>query len=241
MYVNPNRPNTALLLFLRSVREEATVKQFSYVRGFRNNLKLIRLLNQRLKKAATQTGLPTFIIPGKIQKGQSFGERLANAFQQVFEAGFEKVIAIGNDCLEIDANLLKEAEQKLEHTDLLLGPDLRGGTYLIGVSKQAFNQKLFAKLKWQTASLLQDFSNYSGYLESDLRFLPFRSDVNNPQDLKKVIAILPKLIRIRKILIGLLQQFAGSALVSSYLFNSILYFQNLQLRAPPYFFSGFTK
>jgi glycosyltransferase A (GT-A) superfamily protein (DUF2064 family) len=47
-----------------------------------------------------------------------------------FDQGFDKVIIIGNDTPGLTYNILK-AHSSLQDTDLVLGPDHKGGAYLI--------------------------------------------------------------------------------------------------------------
>lgn len=147
--------NTAILVFIRTDYEEARRKWFSDRVGYKGNLNIIRLLNQRIVKVAKQTERPLFIISGKDQLGNSFGERFTNAMQSIFDQGFERVIAVGNDCLELNAKHLLEAEKALVEHDLVLGPTQDGGAYLIGLSKTAFQKEQFERLPWQQASLLE--------------------------------------------------------------------------------------
>lgn len=147
--------NTAILVFIRNDYEEARRKWFSDQAGYKGNLSIIRLLNQHVERLARQTNLPYFIISGKEQSGSSFGERLTHAIQSVFERGFQHVIAIGNDCLELTKQHLIDAEKALAKKAMVLGPTQNGGAYLIGLSKATFQKEQFEILPWQRAGLLK--------------------------------------------------------------------------------------
>lgn len=62
-------------------------------------------------------------------------ENLKNAFGEIFEQGFKKVISIASDVPQISAKLVLEAFEKLESFDVVIGPDQSGGIYLYGEKK----------------------------------------------------------------------------------------------------------
>ena len=70
-----------------------------------------------------------------IQKGKSLGERMSNAFQKSFETGYEKVVIIGSDSIEISEKHLNEAFKQLDENDYVIGPARDGGFYLLGMKE----------------------------------------------------------------------------------------------------------
>lgn len=87
------------------------------------------------------------------QKGNDLGERMKYAFSDSFLNDKEaKVLLIGSDCAELTAEILEEAFQKLEKNDIVLGPAVDGGYYLIGMSK--FYPSIFEKVSWSTSEVL---------------------------------------------------------------------------------------
>ena len=100
--------NTALLLFLRSESEEALAKPLARG-GRRVNKAVFQKLNHHAQRQARKSGLPLLTVKGRQQSGHTFGERLANAFEYAFAQGYGRIIAIGNDCLALDADRLREA------------------------------------------------------------------------------------------------------------------------------------
>lgn len=82
------------------------------------------------------------------------GARLTEAFDHAFrDAGTEKVIALGGDCPALDSALLREADAALNHADVVIGPALDGGYYLIGL--RAPQPVLFKDIAWSTAVVLE--------------------------------------------------------------------------------------
>lgn len=154
-------PNTAILLFTRSAKEEAASKRVSGKK--RLNQRFFSTLINHSRHTAEATGLPLFTTDQ--QEGNTFGERLTHAIQQVFDQGFERVITIGNDSPGLTAEHILQAANQLNHHELVLGPAKDGGTYLIGLHKGAFDQKTLSLLDWSgetSFNVLKAFARFRG-------------------------------------------------------------------------------
>jgi rSAM/selenodomain-associated transferase 2/rSAM/selenodomain-associated transferase 1 len=109
------------------------------------------------------------------------GDRMARAFGEAFSAGMERVVAIGSDCPQIDTALLASALAALDRADLVLGPALDGGYYLIGMRR--FIPDLFQGIDWGTSQVFQQTMTIVGDLDLSLATLPALADVDRPEDL----------------------------------------------------------
>ena len=89
----------------------------------------------------------------RLQRGRGLGEKMTNAFETVFSLGYSKVIMIGSDSIEIEADHLKHAFDYLDNYDIVIGPAQEGGYYLIGMKKM--HSVLFRYKAWNTPILLQ--------------------------------------------------------------------------------------
>lgn len=127
--------------------------------------------------------MPVFEIGDTQQVGENFGERLSNAIDDIFQKGFDSLITIGNDCPDLKTSDLQKAEELLETQNFVLGPDLRGGLYLIGIQKKAFQKSDFQKLDWQTDNLKSSFLNFANSLNFRTVFLDRKIDINYHKDL----------------------------------------------------------
>lgn len=184
--------NTALLVFIRDSKLEAETKVFAEHLGFEGNEKVAKVLNQRIIKLCQKTDIPTFIFNGSKQKGESFGARISNAFDSLFEKGFENVIAVGNDCLTISCETLQNAKDKLREKEMVLGPARDGGLYLIGLSKSAFQRNQFTNFNWTTKYLTDDFLNFADQFELGLEVFEEARDIDNAADFKIAIKSFSK-------------------------------------------------
>lgn len=70
-----------------------------------------------------------------VQEGNNLGERLGNAYQMLFDEGFDKVVIISPDCPDITGLRVKQAFTLLNNKDFVLGPLRDGGYYLLGMKR----------------------------------------------------------------------------------------------------------
>lgn len=93
---------------------------------------------------------PLELIP---QGRGDLGERMGQAFQQLFARGHTPAIIIGGDLPTLPLSRLRAAFLALEQKPVVLGPSLDGGYYLIGL--QASQPELFEGVVWGTPQVLE--------------------------------------------------------------------------------------
>lgn len=81
------------------------------------------------------------------------GERMHDAFNQLQQAGQAKTIIIGSDCYDLTAEIIHQAYQRLDQTDLVFGPANDGGYYLLGMKE--FHSSLFQGISWSSPLVLE--------------------------------------------------------------------------------------
>lgn len=148
--------STAILLFSRSAAAEAREKRFGT--DLAGSERIARQLISRTEATLARTRLPVFRSDETSQVGETFGQRLAGAIGRVYAAGYERVLVVGNDCPSILPSHLRAAAQLLTQGKNVLGPDRRGGAWLIGLQRRDFDAKRFATLRWETAHLHEDLA-----------------------------------------------------------------------------------
>ncbi|GFI51572.1 2-phospho-L-lactate guanylyltransferase [Lachnospiraceae bacterium] len=67
------------------------------------------------------------------QKGDGLGERMSQAFAEVFAMGYERVLLSGTDIPQITADIFRQSFRDLEGCDAVINPTEDGGYYLIGL------------------------------------------------------------------------------------------------------------
>jgi uncharacterized protein len=117
------------------------------------------------------------------------GSRMVQSFCNAFELGAEKVIIIGTDCPGISAQILVTAFEHFRQGDLVVGPAVDGGYYLIGL--QRLIPELFISIDWGTSQVLQQTIDIAQTLNLSVADLPVLADIDRPEDLpiwEKILA-----------------------------------------------------
>ena len=109
------------------------------------------------------------------------GDKMNSSFDRAFNKGTKKVVTIGIDCPDIDANILNDAFDSLQQNDLVLGVAEDGGYYLIGLNKTI--PKLFENIDWGTDRVLNQTKAIADKLDLKTKYLATLSDVDRPEDL----------------------------------------------------------
>ena len=172
---------TAVLLFAQSEKTESVLKPIASCS--KQNVLLWKKMNDNVTKIIQKTKLPYFVSDENNQVGTSFGEKITHAIQAVLAKGYENVIVIGNDCIELKVQHLLQAERDLKTNDLVIGADYSGGTYLIGISKSKFNADLFEMIPWQTKGVFTALQTL--YKTQSIAYLPCLNDCNDAFDFKR--------------------------------------------------------
>lgn len=87
----------------------------------------------------------------RMQSSGDLGNRMKTAFAEVL-AHHSHVIVIGSDCLDISRDLIEQAFDQLGEMDIVLGPSIDGGYYLLGMN-ELFTE-LFDDIAWSTEHVL---------------------------------------------------------------------------------------
>ena len=114
------------------------------------------------------------------QAGGNLGTRLVHAFGRAFAAGDDAVVIIGTDAPGVNRRIVAAAFRVLRVHDLVLGPSLDGGYYLIGLS--APQPGLFRAIPWSTKDVLRATEARARALGLTLRLLTPLRDVDSAQD-----------------------------------------------------------
>ena len=115
------------------------------------------------------------------QEEGDLGKKMEAAFSEVFNYGYREVLIIGSDCFELDSEIIEEGFGSLATHDLVIGPAVDGGYYLLGMKK--LNSSLFRNMPWSTSSIAElTFSEASSQGMSIYK-LPILRDVDTLDDL----------------------------------------------------------
>ena len=127
----------------------------------------------------------------RIQAFGDLGNRMKLAFQDVLDSGMERVCLIGSDCPSLTHSHIESAMDKLKDVDIVIGPSLDGGYYLIGLKAQ--QKELFENIEWSTNKVLSSTLSRCKSLDLKVHLLPQLSDVDVQADLLHHSWLLDKL------------------------------------------------
>ena len=85
------------------------------------------------------------------QRGADVGERMANALEEMFEMGAEKAIVVGADIPGLHRGIIDRAFGGLDNADIVVGPAMDGGYYLIGM--KSTHPEIFLNIDWGTGEV----------------------------------------------------------------------------------------
>lgn len=146
------------------------------------------------------------------QHGDSLGERLENLLTGALEGGVEQCIAVNSDGPSLPVEYLISGFTRLETCDVVLGPTLDGGYYLIGMKRP--HSTLVLNVQMSTSSVLADTLELASQVGLSVSLLPAWYDVDTFADLEYLRRDLARLA-------------PGTAAHTRHWLNSSGYYQDL--------------
>ena len=119
-----------------------------------------------------------------VQMKGHLGVRMYNALEEVLTSHSE-VVLIGSDCPYLKADIIVSAFDVLTHKDVVLGPAIDGGYYLIGMKKN--HRFLFDNITWSTSSVLDQTINILHQHNVTYGLLEPLSDIDTQKDWEKYL------------------------------------------------------
>jgi uncharacterized protein len=118
------------------------------------------------------------------QMGNNLGDRMGNAFQEVFPRGFDCALLIGSDIPDLSNRLIDEAFAALNNYDAVLGPAHDGGYYAIGFKGNAFLPQVFSGITWGSPEVFEQTMGILRKANLSVHTLPVWRDIDTIADLK---------------------------------------------------------
>ena len=125
----------------------------------------------------------------QIQTKGDLGQKMLAAFQYGFSLGYQKILIIGSDLYSLRPKHIESAFEQLENYDVVIGPALDGGYYLLGLNFMI--PKIFKQKQWSTSSVLKE--TLSDLKEFNVNLLEPLNDIDTYEDLKKEPQLLKQL------------------------------------------------
>ncbi len=131
-----------------------------------------------------------YIYQTAYQIESDLGGRMKNAFEQLFNKGYERVLIIGSDCYELTSNILEDAFNVLKNKEVVIGPAKDGGYYLLGLTRSI--PTLFKDIAWSTEDVFSASVKALDLLNINYETTPVLSDIDTFEDLPENLKLLIK-------------------------------------------------
>lgn len=115
------------------------------------------------------------------QGGGDLGQRMARASSEAFDAACSKVVIVGTDCPRLGDDTFTAAFDALDRSDVVFGPAVDGGYYLLGLSAPC--PEIFEGISWGEGEVLADSLKRAHALGLGVTMLDELPDVDVPGDL----------------------------------------------------------
>lgn len=134
-----------ILLYKAFVKDTLALAQ-----GVKNTRKILAFASEGVPQYLKSVAVDFEMVE---QEGQTLGARMLKAFQFAAQSGAEKTVIIGTDSPTLPARIIEKAFRMLKRNDLVVGPSVDGGYYLIGM--KAPRMEIFKGVQWSSASVLK--------------------------------------------------------------------------------------
>ncbi len=133
-----------------------------------------------------ETDLKALPLTLRMQHGNNLGERMSNAFQEVFSDGFQRVVIIGTDSPDLPLSYISTAFDTLHlpQDTLCLGATDDGGYYLLGMNR--FFPEVFQHVPYSSAETYRATLKQIASLPARLFTLRRWYDIDTLDDLSRL-------------------------------------------------------
>lgn len=194
----------AIIIFVRNPELGKVKTRLAKVIGDEQALQIYQELLQHTHDATVEIACDRFVyyadnIVGqdiwevenfekRLQEGEGLGNRMMLAFFELFQQGYTRVVIIGSDCPELTTFIIENAFNKLDTTEVVIGPSADGGYYLLGLTHLI--PELFKNKQWSTDTVLADTIKDTINLRKTCSFLSELFDIDTADDLRRYQKVL---------------------------------------------------
>lgn len=131
-------------------------------------------------------------FPHLVQATQSaghLGQKMRDALDRSFSAGAQRTLIVGSDVPTIPESVLNAAVDALRAAEMVIGPTLDGGYYLIGFTREAWTRgrSLFDDVAWSTDLVFRATVDRATRAGLHMHVLPGWYDVDTITDLRQAL------------------------------------------------------
>ena len=186
VFVKAPRPGLVKTRLAQAIGDETACAVYcELVAAVLDRIGIISSLELRFSPDDASDEIASWMRPGWTMRPQgvgSLGERMHRAFLERFESGARRVVIIGSDSPEISATDICEAWEALKSHDVVLGPAVDGGYWLIGLRGPC--AELFEGISWSTDSVMRETLVRIDQTKLTFRLLRHLNDVDVEPDVR---------------------------------------------------------
>ncbi len=116
------------------------------------------------------------------QKGMDLGERMVQAITESFQRNYSRVILMGSDIPLVDAPAVERFFKHLLTADMVIGPAMDGGYYMIGFQSKIYIAPVFKNIVWSSSGVFQQTIANAADLKVQVEKIWF--DIDTVKDLE---------------------------------------------------------
>lgn len=166
--VNSQEPQKGIIIFIKNPELGKVKTRLAKGVGDHKALEIYKKLLAFTKQVALSIDAQRFLFYSKeiaddnwsqedfqkeTQSNGDLGDRMKTAFSISLKKA-DHVLIIGSDCPQLSADIVNQAFEQLLHNDLVIGPTLDGGYYLLGMNK--CHDFLFDQMEWSVSSVFSE-------------------------------------------------------------------------------------
>ncbi len=185
--------DNALIIFARKPELGKVKTRLAATLGNEKALDIYKMLLHHTKKVAKEANCETYVFLTEhtndfywndfyteIQVGDTLGDKMKNAFISVIGKGYKNCIIIGSDCPDLQSDLVNKAFEALAQKDVVIGPTIDGGYYLLGMKK--LETAFFENKIWSSSTVFADSIKNVAAANLNCFTLPMLRDVDEAED-----------------------------------------------------------
>jgi glycosyltransferase A (GT-A) superfamily protein (DUF2064 family) len=211
-----------VLVFARAPDREAASKR---LRGAAPLFE--RCLDRIASAVAAMRGVDLVRVDEAQQRGGSFGERLAAAFNDARARGYAEIVALPGDVPGITREHLEAAFAALQHEEFVFGPAPDGGVWLLGARTDV--ARAFAGVPWRTSGVLRKLEENV----ASFALLAPLADVDDERGLRRLAADRTLDLALRRLIAALVASRVEAAALAVLAPDLVLLRRAHRSRAPP--------
>ena len=119
-----------------------------------------------------------------LQNGKNLGDRMHDAFVWAQDQKYSKAIVLGTDTPSVTLSDIENAFLSLDQKNVVLGPSLDGGYYLIGLKEACAG--VFRDIPWSSAGVLQHTIDRIEKMGMTVDLLDMKRDIDTYEDVRSL-------------------------------------------------------